>query len=73
MDRHQEAKDKEDFVMDRKIVVDLLTRKATAIRLSISTRTLDRMATKGVIERVFVGGSVRFRSTDIAEIVQNGI
>ena len=55
------------------VVADLLTRKAAAIRLSLSTRTLDRMASRGLIERVYVGGSVRFREVDIVNIVENGI
>ncbi|MGE9268112.1 MAG: helix-turn-helix domain-containing protein [Verrucomicrobiales bacterium] len=54
-------------------VSDLVTRKAAASRLSISTRTLDRMANKGLIEKVFVGGSVRFRSYDIDKIVSEGV
>jgi len=55
------------------VVADLLTRKATAIRLSLSTRILDRMASRGLIERVYVGGSVRFREVNIANIIENGI
>lgn len=58
---------------DREVVVDLVTRKVAALRLSISTRTLDRMSKQGLIERVFVGGSVRYRATDIANIVERGI
>jgi len=50
----------------------LLTRKVAAKRLSISTRTLDRMANAGFIDRVFLGSIVRFRAEDIDMIVKNG-
>jgi len=50
----------------------LLTRKVAAKRLSISTRTLDRMANAGFIDRVFLGSIVRFRAEDIDIIVKNG-
>lgn len=50
----------------------LLTRKMAAKRLSISTRTLDRMANAGFIERVFLGTVVRFRAEDVEAIVRGG-
>ena len=51
----------------------LLTKKEAAARLSISTRTLDRMVVQGMIEKVFVVAAVRFRESDINEIVNHGI
>jgi len=73
MDRQYEPKVKGVQTADNKEVADLLTRKVAALRLSISTRTLDRMASRGLIERVYVGGSVRFRVRDIESIVESGI
>ena len=52
---------------------ELLTRKMAAARLCISTRTLDRMANDGFIERVFLGSVVRFRAKDITEVIDNGV
>jgi|GEM_PF-6789512 len=49
----------------------LLTKKHAAEKLSISTRTLDRMVANGGIQKIFVGGSVRFRLSYISAI-QNG-
>lgn len=51
----------------------LLTRKAAAKRLSISTRTLDRMVAAGKIGKVFVGSSPRFRRSEIDRIVARGV
>ncbi len=52
--------------------INLITKQMAAQRLSISIRTLDRMVSKGVIEKVFLGTSVRFRDTDIQNIIENG-
>ena len=75
MTRPQKTKNEEMVTVPKgsDVVADLLTRKAAAIRLSLSTRTLDRMASRGLIERVYVGGSVRFREMDIVNIDENGI
>ncbi|MBK1884145.1 excisionase family DNA-binding protein [Luteolibacter pohnpeiensis] len=51
----------------------LLTKKAAAERLSISTRTLDRMVAAGKIDKIFVGSSPRFRKSEIDQIVARGI
>jgi len=50
----------------------LITKKEAADRLSISTRTLDRMVARNLIEKVFLMGSVRFRSRDLEEIIMKG-
>jgi len=51
----------------------LITKKMTAKRLSVSTRTIDRMVAEGSLEKVFLRGSVRFREHDINLIVENGL
>ena len=51
----------------------LITRKMASQRLSVSTRTIDRMVEKGLLEKVFVGASPRFRKHDIDKIVEEGI
>lgn len=51
----------------------LITKADAAKRLSISTRTLDRIAESGLIEKIFVRGSVRFKLSVIESIIQNGI
>lgn len=44
-----------------------------AQRLCVSTRTVDRMVAEGLLEKVFLRGSVRFRERDIDKIVEKGI
>ena len=51
----------------------LITKKMVAQRLSVSTRTVDRMVSEGVLEKVFLRGSVRFREHDIEVIVEKGL
>ena len=51
----------------------LITKKMAAQRLSISTRTVDRMVAEGLLEKVFLRGSVRFREYDIDQIIEHGI
>ena len=51
----------------------LITKQMTAQRLSVSTRTIDRMVADGLLEKVFLRGSVRFRERDIDQIVENGV
>ena len=51
----------------------LLTKIRAAERLSISTRTLDRMVAQGLVEKIFVGRSVGFRESDIELIVARGV
>ncbi len=60
-------------VKSQSATVVLITKKMAAKRLSISTRTLDRIVLNGGIEKVYVAGSVRFRSVDIDLIVSKGI
>lgn len=43
----------------------LVTKKQAAARLAVSTRTIDRMAVLGQLEKVFVGPSSRFRKSDL--------
>lgn len=51
----------------------LMTKKEAAARLSISTRTLDRLVARKLLSKVFVLGAVRFRERDIDRIVSEGI
>ena len=51
----------------------LITKKEAAARLAISIRTLDRLVAQGLIEKVFVGRSVRIREKEIAAIVERGV
>ena len=50
----------------------LISKREGAKLLAVSTRTLDRISEKGVLEKVHVNGSVRFRLGDINRIIQNG-
>ena len=53
---------------------DRLITKAVAARLlSVSTRTLDRLCSKDLIQKLHVGGSVRFRMSDVQKIIQQGV
>ena len=51
----------------------LITKKMAAQRLSVSTRTIDRMAAEGSLEKVFVGSAPRFRNSDIDRIIECGL
>lgn len=51
----------------------LITKDTAARLLSVSTRTLDRLCSKNLIEKLHVGGSVRFRLSDVQKIIQRGI
>lgn len=50
-------------------VTKLMTKREAADRLSISTRTLDRIRSKGEIKTVAVGGQVRFRPEDVEKYI----
>jgi|TARA_B110000914_G_scaffold178994_1_gene160928 excisionase family DNA binding protein len=47
--------------------------KEAASRLAISTRTLDRLVAQGLIGKIFVGSSVRFKEREVAAVVEHGI
>lgn len=47
----------------------LIDIKEAAHRLGVSVRTVDRMVDRGELEKVNVGGLVRFRESDIQNIV----
>ena len=51
----------------------LITKAAAAMLLSVSTRTLDRLCSRDLIEKLHVGGSVRFRLSDVLNIIQHGL
>lgn len=50
-------------------VTKLMTKREAADRLSISTRTLDRIRSKGEIKTVTVGGQVRSRPEDVEKYI----
>jgi len=55
------------------IHVDVLVKRAAAARmLGVSLVTLDRWRSDGRIKALKLGGGVRFRVRDIAEILQKG-
>ena len=51
----------------------LITKKQASERLSVSTRTIDRMAANGLLDRLFIGTAPRFRNSDIDAIIANGL
>ncbi|MCP5537701.1 MAG: hypothetical protein H7A51_15890 [Akkermansiaceae bacterium] len=51
----------------------LITKQMVAKRLSVSTRTVDRMTKEGILKKVYLRDTVRFREHDIDQIVANGI
>lgn len=51
----------------------LITKKMTAQRLCVSTRTVDRMVADDLLEKVLQRGSVRLRERDIDEVVEAGL
>lgn len=50
----------------------LITKKEAANRLAISIRTLDRLADRGLVEKIYIGASVRIREREVAAIVECG-
>jgi excisionase family DNA binding protein len=50
----------------------LITKKEAANRLAISVRTLDRLADRGLVEKIYIGGSVRIREREVDSIVECG-
>jgi len=51
----------------------LISKSEAAKLLAVSTRTIDRLCARDLIEKLYVGGSVRFRLSDVVGIVQHGI
>ena len=51
----------------------LITKKEAAKRLAISIRTLDRLADRGLVGKIYIGGSVRIREGEVAAIVEQGV
>lgn len=50
----------------------LITKQMVARRLSVSVRTVDRMSADGLLEKIFIGPSPRFRESEIDQIVSCG-
>jgi excisionase family DNA binding protein len=51
----------------------LISKSEAAKVLAVSTRTIDRLCARDLIPKLHVGGSVRFRLSDVIGIVQNGV
>ena len=51
----------------------LITKAEAASMLSVSTRTIDRICQRNLLQKVYVGGGVRFRLRDILAIIEFGI
>lgn len=51
----------------------LLKKKEAARVLGISTRTFDRLVTRGLIQKIFVGGSRRYSRRELREIGAKGV
>lgn len=66
-------------ILDRKLeaikphtpaqVPDFLSRKEAADYLRISLATLDKLSRNGVLRKVYLGGTPRFRGADIAKVL----
>lgn len=50
----------------------LVKKSQAAVKLGVSSRTVDRLAQKGILEKVFVGSSPRFRLSELNKIVEKG-
>jgi predicted DNA-binding transcriptional regulator AlpA len=50
----------------------LLRKKDVASRLACSMRSVDRLASLGQLTRVYVMGGVRFRFSQVANIIEGG-
>jgi len=50
----------------------LVKRSFAALKLGVSVRTIDRLALKGVLNKVFVESSPRFRLSELDRIVERG-
>ncbi|MBT3637474.1 MAG: helix-turn-helix domain-containing protein [Opitutae bacterium] len=48
----------------------LMTKKQVAETLAVSERTLDRLLARGKLTKVKVGGCVRFRASEIDEVLK---
>ena len=51
----------------------LISKNEAARLLGVSTRTIDRICSDGLLEKVFLRGAVRFRLRDIEAAIRSGI
>ena len=54
----------------RRVADQLLTKKEVAEMYSVSQRTIDRLAARGKLPRVKIGGCVRFRLADAVKLME---
>jgi excisionase family DNA binding protein len=52
--------------------LQLLTKREAARMLACSVRMLERLAASGTLAKVKIRGAVRFRLTDIEQIIHKG-
>jgi len=50
----------------------LLSKKEVAECFSVSVRTVERLAARGKLTKVKIGGSVRFRMEEVEAILETG-
>jgi excisionase family DNA binding protein len=52
---------------------ELVTRKQAAEKFRVTVRTIDRWRQRGVLKAAAIGGVVRFRVTDLTEIIRRAL
>ena len=59
--------------MYRQKTQDKLLRKSDVVnRLSLSTRSVDRLVASDKLKKVYVMGAVRFRESDVQALIEKG-
>ena len=54
-------------------IPDLIPKSLVAKKLSVSTRTIDRLSERGELKKVYIGGAVRFRIVDVERLIEQGL
>ena len=50
----------------------LLSKREVAEILSISVRSVERLVARGIIRKIKIGGSIRFRQCEIEKLMEKG-
>jgi len=58
--------------MGNRIEDRLLKKPEVATMLSCSLRTIDRLVARGQLNKVFVLGAIRFRASQVQQIISGG-
>ncbi len=53
--------------------IDLLTKKQVAERLNVNQRTVDNLVISKNIPVYKIGGSIRFKSSDLVKLIENSL